>query len=353
MLDIAEAAPEQLVHGQQPHPPGWAVPVDSAWRVDVQRGVAEHRGDVREQGEEIAMSESQVNAVLQQFNALQSGWDEETTFIDMRRGLDSFYDSLAQDIGARVEAVSVMGVPCESTTFGLADNDLVIVYFHGGGYVVSSPQTHRDIASHLAKATGARVLNVGYRLAPEHLFPAALEDAEAVYRSLLEDGCDPGRIVLAGDSAGGGLAAALLVKLRDAGVALPAGAALLCPWADLGCTGESYVARADHSPVGNREMGIMMGKLYLGEDGDPGHPYASPVHASLKGLPPLFVQACENEVFLDDARTIARNAEQAGVRTELHIWPGLFHTWQIYASALEEAQQAIDDVAGFVASVVS
>ena len=299
------------------------------------------------------MSENQVNAVLERFNALQSGWGEETTFVDMRRDLDSFYGSLAQDIGARVEAVSVKGVPCESTTFGPVGNDLVIAYFHGGGYVVSSPQTHRDIAAHLAKATGARVLNVGYRLAPEHLFPAALEDAEAVYRSLLEDGCNPGRIVLAGDSAGGGLAAALLVKLRDEGAELPAGAALLCPWADLACAGESYVARADRSPVGNREMGIMMGQLYLGEDGDPAHPYASPVHASLEGLPPLFVQACENEVFLDDARTIARNAEQAGVRAELYVWPGLFHTWQIYSSALEEAHQAIDDVAKFVGSVVT
>lgn len=299
------------------------------------------------------MSESQAKAVLEQFNALQSGWNEETTFIDMRRDLDSFYNSLAQDIGARTDALSVRGVSCESTTFEPHDNGLVIVYFHGGGYVVSSPQTHRDIAAHLAKATGAQVLNVGYRLAPEHLFPAALEDAEAVYRSLLDDGCQPGRIVLAGDSAGGGLAAALLVKLRDAGAALPAGAALLCPWADLACAGESYVSRADHSPVGNKEMGIMMGQLYLGPDGDPSHPHASPIHAELTGLPPLLIQACENEVFLDDARTLARHAERAGVSTELQIWPGLFHTWQIYASALDEARTAIDDVASFVASVVS
>ncbi len=299
------------------------------------------------------MSERQVNAVLEQFNALQSGWNEETTFVDMRRDLDAFYASLAEDIGARVEAESVAGVPCESTTCGPVENDLVIVYFHGGGYVVSSPQTHRDIVSHLAKATGARVLNVGYRLAPEHPFPAALEDAEAVYRSLLEDGCSPGRIVLAGDSAGGGLAVALLVKLRDAGAELPAGAALLCPWADLACAGESYVSRADRSPVGNKEMGIAMGQLYLGPDGDPGHPYASPVHADLQGLPPLFIQASENEVFLDDARTLARNAERAGVSTELQVRPGLFHTWQIYASALDEARTAIDDVAGFVASLVT
>ena len=299
------------------------------------------------------MSESQAKAVLEQFNALQSGWNEETTFVDMRRDLDAFYVSLAQDIGARTDAVSMRGVFCESTTFEPDDNGLVIVYFHGGGYVVSSPQTHRDIAAHLAKATGARVLNVGYRLAPEYPFPAALEDAEAVYRSLLDDRCLPGRIVLAGDSAGGGLAAALLVKLRDAGAALPAGAALLCPWADLACAGESYVSRADHSPVGNKEMGIMMGQLYLGPDGDLSHPYASPVHAELTGLPPLLIQACENEVFLDDARTLARNAEQAGVRTELQIWPGLFHTWQIYASALDEARAAINDVASFVTSVVS
>ena len=299
------------------------------------------------------MSESQVQAVLEKFNALQSGWNEETSFVDMRRDLDSFYVALAQDIGAQVDAVSVAGMPCESTTFGPVESDAVIVYFHGGGYVVSSPQTHRDIAAHLARATGARVLNVGYRLAPEHLFPAALEDAEAVYRSLLNDGCRPGKIVVAGDSAGGGLAAALLVKLRDTGAALPAGAALLCPWADLACAGESYVARADRSPVGNREMGLMMGQLYLGPDGDARNPYASPVHAGLEGLPPLYIQACENEVFLDDARTLARNAGQAGVTAELHVWPGLFHTWQIYASALEEAKKAIDDVAKFVASVVT
>ncbi len=297
------------------------------------------------------MSENQVKTVLEQFDALQSRWNEATSFVAMRRDLDAFYDTLARDIGAKVDAVSCAGVPCESIAFGSVERDLVILYLHGGGYVVSSPQTHRDIAAHLAKATGARVLSVGYRLAPEHVFPAALEDAEAVYRALVNDR-NPGRIVVAGDSAGGGLATALLVKLRDAGAALPAGAALLSPWADLACAGESYISRADRSPVGNREMGIMMGQMYLGPEGDPSHPYASPVHASLRGLPPLFIQCCENEVFLDDARAIARNAERAGVRAELHIWPGMFHTWQIYASVLDEARRAIDDVAKFVASVV-
>ena len=299
------------------------------------------------------MSEAQVNAVLGGFNALQSGWGAETSFVEMRRDLDEFYFALARDIGARVEQIPVRGVRCESTTFGAQDDGTVILYFHGGGYVVSSPRTHRDIAAHLAKASGVRVLNVGYRLAPEHPFPAALEDAEAVYRSLLEDGCDPSRVVLAGDSAGGGLAAALLVKLRDAGVDLPAGAALLCPWADLACTGASYVERAAHSPVGNKEMGIMMALLYLGAEGDPANPYASPVHADFKGLPPMLVQASENEVFLDDARTLARNAEKAGVQVDFKVWPGLFHTWQIYPSALDEAQAAIEDVAKFVNSVVT
>ena len=155
------------------------------------------------------------------------------------------------------------------------------------------------------------------------------------------------RIAIAGDSAGAGLALALLVALRDAGTTLPACAVLLSPFADLECGADSYARLADEDPIVSREMGVGMGKTYAG-DRDPSHPLASPVRAKLDGLPPLLVQVGSREVVLDDARTIVRRAREAGVPAELQVWEGMVHAWHLYASALEEGRRAIADLAAFV-----
>jgi acetyl esterase/lipase len=179
------------------------------------------------------------------------------------------------------------------------------------------------------------------------VFPAAVEDAVASYRWLLATGVEPERIAVAGDSAGAGLALALLVALRDARAPLPACAVLLSPFADLECRGESYTTMAALDPIVSREMGLGMGKIYVGAR-EPSHPLASPVHAALAGLPPLLIQVGSREVVLDDARTIERHAREAGVPAKLDVWPGMVHVWHLFASALGEGQRAIEDLGSFI-----
>jgi acetyl esterase/lipase len=179
------------------------------------------------------------------------------------------------------------------------------------------------------------------------VFPAAVEDAVASYRWLLATGVEPERIAVAGDSAGAGLALALLVSLRDAGAPLPACAVLLSPYADLECSGESYTTLAESDPIVSREMGVGMGRVYVGNRA-PSDPLASPVHAALDGLPPLLIQVGSREVVLDDARRIERHAREAGVLAKLEVWPGMVHVWHLFASVLDEGQRAIEELASFI-----
>ena len=223
----------------------------------------------------------------------------------------------------------------------------VVLFFHGGGYSLGSARSHRALGKRIAFAARARVVLPDYRLAPEHVFPAAVEDALASYRWLLATGVEPERIAVGGDSAGAGLALALLVSLRDAGAPLPACAVLLSPFADLECRGESYSTLAVLDPIVSREMGLGMGKVYIG-DRKPSDPLASPVHAALAGLPPLLIQVGSREVVLDDARAIERHAREAGVLAKLDLWQGMIHVWHLFASVLEDGQRAIEDLGSFI-----
>jgi epsilon-lactone hydrolase len=225
-----------------------------------------------------------------------------------------------------------------------------LFYLHGGGYYFCSPQTHRSLVFALAARTGARTFSLDYRLAPEHPFPAALEDALAAYRELVATGTSPDSIVVAGDSAGGGLALATLVALRDAGDPLPAAALLFSPWTDLAATGDTLVTHDGLDPMFH---GVAIGraaKLYLA-DTPATHPYVSPLYADFDGLPPLFMQAGSTEVLLDDTRRVADKARAAGVSVELEIWPDMPHVWQLYAPFVPEARTALDRAAGFVRRV--
>lgn len=223
----------------------------------------------------------------------------------------------------------------------------VLVYLHGGSYTLGSARSHRHLSATLGEATGAAVLAVEYRRAPEHPFPAAVEDAVAAYGWLLEQGLDARRTVLAGDSAGAGLALATMLALRDAGRPLPAGAACLSPWVDLTCGGETHRTHASRDPLLDSADLRRMAALYLGR-ADPRAPLASPAHADLGGLPPLLVQVGSEEILLDDARALARAAGAAGTPVTLREWPGMFHVWQWYHPVLAEGRAAVAEAAAFL-----
>jgi monoterpene epsilon-lactone hydrolase len=222
-----------------------------------------------------------------------------------------------------------------------------LLYLHGGGYYFCSPRSHRSLVFALATRAGGPVFSVDYRLAPEHRFPAALDDALAAYRLLVAGGTPPESIVVAGDSAGGGLALATLVALRDAGDPLPAGGLLFSPWTDLAARGATLRTNDGADPMFSGAAIGRAARVYLG-DADATHPYASPVYADLQGLPPLFIQAGSTEVLLDDARRVAANAKAVGVDVELQIWKKMPHVWQIFAPFIPEARQALDAAATFV-----
>jgi acetyl esterase/lipase len=222
-----------------------------------------------------------------------------------------------------------------------------ILYLHGGAYIAMSARTHRSVTSRLACWSDARLFALDYRLAPEHPFPAALDDALAAWRALVASGMAPSRIVVAGDSAGGGLALALLVALRDAGEEMPAAGVLLSPWTDLAVTGKSIVTNDAADPLFFGRWVAPIARHYLG-DTPATDPLVSPVYADLTGLPPLLIQVGDTEVLLDDSRRVAENATRAGVTAMLRIWPGVPHGWQIFAPILPEARAALREASVFI-----
>jgi acetyl esterase/lipase len=224
-----------------------------------------------------------------------------------------------------------------------------ILYLHGGGYVAMSARTHRAITSRLATWSGARLFALDYRLAPEFPFPAALEDAMAAWRALIATGAPPSHMMVAGDSAGGGLALALLLALRAAGEAPPAAAVLFSPWTDLAATGDSILTNSAADALFFGSAIAPMARHYLA-GGPPTNPLVSPVYADLTGLPALFIQVGDTEVLLDDSRRLAENASKAGVEIILQIWPGVSHGWQIFAPILPEARDALRQASDFIAS---
>ncbi len=223
---------------------------------------------------------------------------------------------------------------------GTVEDGRTILYLHGGGYVFCTEETHRPLTTTLANLAKARVFAPAYRLAPEHPFPAAVDDALAAAAWLFEQGVDPARTIVAGDSAGGGLALALLIARRDAGLPPMAGAYLLSPWTDLAGTGASMETNRDRDAMFNPGRIATFAREYLG-DVPATHPLASPLYAELAGLPPLCIQAGSDEVLLDDARRLAERARAAGVDVSITTWPGVPHVWQLWTPYLPEAREAI------------
>jgi epsilon-lactone hydrolase len=245
--------------------------------------------------------------------------------------------------GTTVEPADADGVPAEWVVAEGVQADRVLMYLHGGAYQIGSPATLRYMIGLVSAAAQARVLSVDYRLAPEHPFPAAVEDSLTAFRYLLRTGIEPVAVAIAGDSAGGGLALATLVALRDAGDPLPSAAVAMSPWTDLALTGESLRTRADVEimiqPAGLPETAA----TYLA-GADARHPYASPLYADLAGLPPILIQVGDAEVILDDSTRFAAKARDAGVEVTLEVWDEMPHVWQAFAGLLPESDKAIERI---------
>jgi acetyl esterase/lipase len=264
---------------------------------------------------------------------------------DVRVQFDAMGAPIADDI--TVEKVDADGVPCQMLTPPGADTDRVIVYVHGGGYVFGSLVSHGGTVGELARASNCCALQVDYRLAPEHPFPAAVEDACTAYRYLVKNGTAPEKITIMGDSAGGGLAIAAIVALRDAGDTTPGAAVCISPWIDLEGTGESVTARADVDPMVSADMLHGIAATYLG-DADPKSPTASPIHANLNGLPPVLIQVGEREILYSDSEALATKAKIAGADVTFKEWPEMIHVWHLFYPMLTEAREAIKEAGAFV-----
>lgn len=244
------------------------------------------------------------------------------------------------------ESGMVGGVFGEWITPRSAASDRVLLYLHGGGYVLRTPRVHRVLVARLAQAAGVRAFMVDYRLAPEHPFPAAVNDATAAYRGLLDAGFAPERIIVAGDSAGGGLTAALLVNLRDIDAPLPAAACIMSGLLDCTFSDPATAALQTHDPFLRLQDVRAMAAAYFG-DHDPYDPLVSPLYADLKGLPPLLVYAGECEILRADALHFAEKAQVAGVEVAHKIWPGMLHAFPLFAGFVPEGKTAIAEIGAF------
>ena len=252
---------------------------------------------------------------------------------------------LADDVSAT--AGELGGVSVLSIETGEASHDAVILWLHGGWYGIGSPRTSAGLSSDLARRVDAKVISVDYRLAPEHPYPAALQDATAAYTGLLDSGVDPRSIAIVGESAGGGLAVALLASLGKDGPAQPAAAFLLSPWADLTLSGETMTSMVGIDPVFTREKVSVRAADYVGAT-NPADPSISPIFADLHGLPPILIQAGSHEILLDDSIRLARRAAVDDVDITLNVTPGVPHGFQAFAAILDEGDAALTRAAAFL-----
>ncbi|VVP20902.1 Monoterpene epsilon-lactone hydrolase [Pseudomonas fluorescens] len=287
-----------------------------------------------------------VERVIARIQTVYGRWRRHTPIETLRRDWDDLF--WADEQTCEIQDTSANGVPVRWIKVPGAAEQQVLIYLHGGGFKMGSLTSHHDLMVRLSEAAGCRVLGVDYRLLPEHGFPEPLLDVLAVYDWLVAQGFEPNQLAIAGDSAGGGLAAATLLALRDKGRPLPAAAVLLSAWTDLSASGESYQTRAEADPIHQRPMIVALAAQYLGEGGDPCNPLASPLHGELTGLPPLLLQVGDRETGLDDSTLFASKAREAGVAVELQVWPQMIHVFQQFAEELPEAREAIASIGVFL-----
>jgi epsilon-lactone hydrolase len=286
-----------------------------------------------------------VERAIQRIQLVYRNWNRQTTAAQMRSDWDGAFAGCTVTVSCR--QVSAGGVEAEWIVPAGAPSDKAILYFHGGGFRLGSVDSHRDLIGRIAEASGCRALAINYRLAPEHRFPAAPEDALEAYEWMRGQGYSPENIALAGDSAGGNLVLTTMLSLRDRGQPLPRAGVLISPWTDLAATGDSYQSRAEADPIHQRSMILALAKNYLGEGGDASNPLASPLYADLGGLPPLLIQAGDRETVRDDATMLAAKAKAAGVDAELQVFDGMIHVFQMFPE-IPQAAVAIAEIAVFL-----
>lgn len=285
-----------------------------------------------------------VDAVVARQRAVTARWGRGTPLAQMRQDWDALFPA---EVDAQVTPVDGAGVAGEWIVAPGASND-VLLYLHGGGYQVGSCRSHRELMAGLSAAAGCRVAGLDYRLAPEARWPAPLQDALAAWEWLLAQGLSADQMAVAGDSAGGGLALQLLLALRDAGRPLPVAAVTLSAWTDLSASGDSHTTRAALDPLNQRPTLQVMARTALGKDADPRSPLASPLFASLHGLPPLLMQVGEREIVWSDSADFADKARAAGVDVTLQTWPGMVHVFQQFPAELADAAPARQAIGQFL-----
>lgn len=267
-----------------------------------------------------------------------------------RAGMDGFGASIPVPAGVAITAIEVApGLSAEriGTGAGAGSPGRAILYVHGGAYVAGSPQSHRPLGVALARGTGIDVIMLDYRLAPEHAFPAAVDDVAAALAALRA----AGEVVLVGDSAGGGAALAATTRLAAAGQPLPSAIALISPWLDLTLAGTSHAERGDRDPF-LTTVGLAADAATYLAGADPRHPEASPLRTDLAGLPPLLVQVGSEEILFDDSQDLATRARAAGVAVRLSVWDGMFHVWHAFAGMIPEGDAAIAELIEFIGGVL-
>lgn len=292
------------------------------------------------------MSDDGLLRVIEKINGVYGKWTRHTSLADMRADWDALFHTEA-GAGIRIEELAIGPLPARWTSAG-ETSATVMIYVHGGGFRLGSMRSHQRLVAELATSCGCRVLSFDYRLMPEHRFPDQLEDTRRVYDWLLAQGVPARSIVVAGDSAGGNLAAALLQQLHQAGAELPAAAVLLSPWLDMTLGGESYVERGPLDPIHQKKMLDALAREYLGADGDRRAPLASPLFGELAGLPPTLIQFGGREVGLDDGVAYQQRAEAAGSEVTLRVWPDMIHVFHTFPDELPEAREAIREIGEFV-----
>jgi acetyl esterase/lipase len=277
-----------------------------------------------------------------------AGFGETLPLEERRARMEASAGSIPAPDGVTVEPDIVGGRPAEWMRPDGVERGRVVLYLHGGGYCVGSIASHRNFAGRLALVAGLSVCNLEYRLAPEHPFPAAIDDAVAAFDDIVARGHDPGTVAIGGDSAGGGLTAATLLALRDRGGPQPAAGVCISPWADLTQTSATYESRADVDPMCNKAGLDLMAAAYR-SGADATDPLVSPVYADLGGLPPLLIDVGDAEVLLDDAVALAERAVAAGVDVRLTVWPEMVHVFQAFPpEILPESDQSLAAIAAFL-----
>jgi monoterpene epsilon-lactone hydrolase len=264
-----------------------------------------------------------------------------------RKRLDFFAGMVPIASGVHVRKDTIAGLHSEWLTPDGSPDDKLLLYWHGGAYVMGSCASHRPCVSHIAREAGIRALVPEYRLAPEYPFPAAVEDSVRLYRALLEQGYEAKNIAIAGDSAGGGLCVAMLLSLRDQGVELPAAAGLLSPWLDLSGQGESMTTRVGQDPWFNPED-LPHVTAYYCSDSELTDPLVSPVFAQAAGLPPTLIQVGDDELLLSDSERLAENMRASGGAIEIDVWPGMWHVWQMFIGLMPESRDAVVKLGNFI-----